>query len=394
MKKEKTSPLAEFEISVGFFDEYVDINMKGKTVFVVQNMMIAVQLAEHNKVVYVTSDVEKYNFFKRRVIGSILFGNDDRAFLVGQNGVKDYSKELKEILESLVNKEGNIMKFDYCIGNPPYGNTKKGIPALLSFNIFEQIKNYSKNVIWLCPSKFMYSTSEKLNKYIDIFNKDLTNYEIISNTNKMFGTLMPNVVILSFIENAIPIKKIPKKKDFSNKIEKEILNALSSTKHTLNDIRKPYGLSPKVNENDAKIFISKIMNNLDTKFYLNVSLANGSGEISWFSNKLKAIPVMEKNKEFDFLLHDYHCKSLIGNDNKIFLENLKNLMQTNLFKFALYVMQDDQCMKVRVYKYMPLLDYENLKTVNDVYNALGVSKSDANKFEKYLSTFSFNKKDK
>ena len=74
----------------------------------------------------------------------------------------------------------------------------------------------------------------------------------------MFGTLMPNVVILSFIENAIPIKKIPKKKDFSNKIEKEILNALSSTKHTLNDIRKPYGLSPKVNENDAKIFISKI----------------------------------------------------------------------------------------------------------------------------------------
>ena len=172
------------------------------------------------------------------------------------------------------------------------------------------------------------------------------------------------------------------------------MNALSSTKHTLNDIRKPYGLSKKVNENDAKIFISKIMNNLDTKFYLNVSLANGSGEISWFSNKLKAIPVMEKNKEFDFLLHDYHCKSLIGNDNKIFLENLKNLMQTNLFKFALYVMQDDQCMKVRVYKYMPLLDYENLKTVNDVYNALGVSESDANKFEKYLSTFSFNKKDK
>ena len=57
-------------------------------------------------------------------------------------------------------------------------------------------------------------------------------------------------------------------------------------------------------------------------------------------------------------------------------------------------MQDDQCMKVRVYKYMPLLDYENLKTVNDVYNALGVSESDANKFEKYLSTFSFNKKDK
>lgn len=108
MKKEKISPLTEFFISNDTFDKYVDKKMEGKTVLVIQNMEYAVQLARRNKVIYVTSDVAKYNTFKRIVIGSILFGNDDQAFLVGQNSIKDYSKELKEILESLVNKKGTL----------------------------------------------------------------------------------------------------------------------------------------------------------------------------------------------------------------------------------------------------------------------------------------------
>lgn len=151
MANKKAETFNEIYTSNGsWIDPFKNTNVIeiAKTVIVIQDCYLALKLALTKKVIYITFDKEKCDFFNDRILINPLFGGDDKGFFVPFNAEK---REV--IIENILKEEGfnENMKADLIIGNPPYeGN------GLLYLKILKAVKKFAidENVIWLCPSNF------------------------------------------------------------------------------------------------------------------------------------------------------------------------------------------------------------------------------------------------
>lgn len=151
MTNKKSETFNEIYTSTGsWIDSFKNKSIieNAKTVIVIQDCYQALKLALTKKVIYITFDKDKCDFFNTRILINTLFGGDDKGFFV------PFNVENREvIIENILKEEGfnENMKADLIIGNPPYeGN------GLLYLKILKAIKKFAidENVIWLCPSNF------------------------------------------------------------------------------------------------------------------------------------------------------------------------------------------------------------------------------------------------
>ena len=162
-----------------------------KTVIVIQDCYQALKLALTKKVIYITFDKDKCEFFNTRILINPLFGGDDKGFFVPFN-----VENREAIIENILKEEGfnENMKADLIIGNPPYeGN------GLLYLKILKAVKKFSKEIIWLCPTKWCDIITTQYNLENECRNY---NYESIIDVGNPFeGIAIDNVAIFHITEN-------------------------------------------------------------------------------------------------------------------------------------------------------------------------------------------------
>lgn len=145
-------------------------------------------------------------------------------------------------------------------------------------------------------------------------------------------------------------------------------------------------------ENNLNSFIEK---SSSKKFYLNVNRVStepGKGETQWFSNILKEVDILTKDEEVDFSKKHTKRKNIIECPTKEYGENLKNLMLNGLvLKYSLWLVQDNQAIYQAQFKYVPNIDYKNIKMDEELLSACGFTPEEIENMMDYLKNFDFSK---
>lgn len=166
---------------VGFASKF-KTDGKQKKVLVIRDYQNAVEYAKTCEVIYVTDNSELAAKFNKEV-GDELFGNNDKAILVNQ-------KSWDSILSwfpILKDEEGNEVKFDVCIGNPPYKNG-------LHLKILQETVKHADNVVFIHPAKWLQFPTRERPSFLNGIIKDFTMIER-SIANNTFGINDGDLVI-------------------------------------------------------------------------------------------------------------------------------------------------------------------------------------------------------
>ena len=123
-------------------------DFKNKFVLVVHDLQAAIVMSRFNKVVYITDDEDKYDWFKRNVVYKSAFGKDDAAYFIQQ----DWTSELKDIFDELV--KDMKKKFDCCIMNPPWGTA---VDSTIDVKIWKICQKYCKEIAMISSGAYLYS---------------------------------------------------------------------------------------------------------------------------------------------------------------------------------------------------------------------------------------------
>lgn len=148
---------------IGFPSKFrVNENETEKTVLVIRDYNLAEMYAKTCKVIYITDRKEFAQKFANNVIDASIFGTGDIALYVPKEDIWSnvYAWWPK-------NEKGELMKFDVCIGNPPY---KSG----LHLKILEQTVKHADNVVFIHPAAWLQFPTRKRPKYLNGRIKDFT----------------------------------------------------------------------------------------------------------------------------------------------------------------------------------------------------------------------------
>ena len=78
---------------------------------------------------------------------------------------------------------------------------------------------------------------------------------------------------------------------------------------------------------------------------------------------------------------------------RLYAENLFAALQRPLLRFGLWLIQDDQSMNTKVYKYFPDIDYSKVNTDEDILIQVGCEDPDERKeILDYVNNFDFTQK--
>lgn len=387
MKNITTEPAANSKIIP---NEYYAL--EGQTVCVIRMVAVALKLSLKNRVLYITDDEEQYDQFKKLVINNKEFGNDDNALLV-KNGNKNFlCQKLYDNMGKFL-EMNNMKKFDYIIGNPPYG--QHGMGSLdLHFEIAEKcIGMYKNEMIFLMPDRLGHSTSEKFDKWRERFNM----ISSITDKGAPFKDATASVAVYVFKNHAVDEVDVNGRKyktlsdivpfsEYENQFMKKLFN------NTPNFFPyRPIGKQNKEGEG-GKTFNDTFFSRFSDTLYFAIScLANGAGQgkgifISSDDTQL----VFKKTDLIEYLFaHKNFCKAISIFKTKKAAINYVSALQRPLLRFGLAKLQDDQNMTSRVRTYIPDIDWNDDQSQTDVGILLltGFSKKDAEEFSNYCENF-------
>ena len=118
-----------------------------------------------------TETIDKLIGFREQVLKIIDYYKDSQIYII------TYKVDNSDIINKIKDLEN--MKFDVCIGNPPFSG--KGNPLYLQ--ILEKCNVIAKNIVWICPSQWVknYKDSSYLTNVKNNTCKNLISHEHISN---------------------------------------------------------------------------------------------------------------------------------------------------------------------------------------------------------------------
>ena len=279
------------------------------------------------------------------------------------------------------------MKFDICVGNPPYGVKKQGTRNI-HFNIAKTVLNFVADggvMSFIMPAKCVYDTNMYSEREM-LRNSGCENIEVLENTNDIFKTNMAvNVGIYKFVKNSKNYDKkleegyIDSLYDEPTKIYMRIMNTGDTMFNSFNTTLR--------NKERTESALNDFLNSMNKEYYFNINFANGSKNGKWINNS--TIYSIEKEKQS--LIDDKSCRRIFGfnEDERTYAENLRNSMMRPLLKFGLWLQQDDQSMNSKVYKYFPKIEWEKAFTDEDILKQVGAKEDEINIILDYVNNFDF-----
>ena len=306
------------------------------------------------------------------------------------------------------------MKFDYILGNPPFGSTGGDTLHLKCIDKIYDL--FNKKMIVIMPFGFVTKDTKSFKNYQIKFAPKLQYVKEISGDN-FEGTAMPSAAIYEFTNEETKTTILEdisgnktEKSDLTNvsqftPYEEEIIKYLESqgSQLTINagnvDKRKKE-LIGMTNDESYNYLLNKLINNcLSLKENLAnlyssgiiCSRANGGMNGKYFSSQ--SGQVYNTYNEFEKYFIDKFKSTgyavILHKSNKA-AENCKIALQNSLLRFILYKTQLDQSMSInRVYKYVPAIDWEDERCLTDegLLEMCGCSKDKAKEYAEYVKKY-------
>lgn len=274
-------------------------------------------------------------------------------------------------------KKGN---FDIIIGNPPYGEKDIG-DRQFHYKITESLlEKYNDKMIIVMPGRIASSVDNRFDHYKKVFT---CLSSMVNVGNPFIGFANVNVDIFTF-ENHNVDKVNIRGKEYKSLFD--ITPFSDYENQFMNKIKSDYA---KTHWHFMGYDKTKYNSILDD-YSFSVNRENGAMNGNFFSNVLINEPVKNKNTMVKFL-KNYNVvrKAVFSSNNKDEMINLKNAMKRALLRFGLIHMQEDQNMALKVFEYIPNIDWNDVKTQTDegILEMVGFSKEKAEEYAKYVKDY-------
>ena len=305
-----------------------------------------------------------------------------------------------------------VKKFDYIIGNPPFGSVGGDTLHLKCLDMVYD--KFTKKMLIIMPWGFVTKDTRSFKKYQIKFAPKLQYVKEIAGNN-FEGTCMPSAAIYEFTneENEITILE-----DLSgNKIEKSDLTNISlftpyeeeiiKYLETINPIKVCYTgggydrywkiIKNKLNESDfynwRKTNIDKLVKNIKANYYNNSYLItncdNGARNGNYMTSKTGLIiNGFENLYKWSFTIKSAYRVVIFNSEKSAY--NCKLALERSLFRFILYKTQIDQHIyDKKTYKYIPAINWEDEHCLTDegLLEMCGCPKDKAKEYAEYVNNY-------
>jgi hypothetical protein len=387
--KPKQRIFMKFQANIPFkltklFYEKLGEQPVNKRVLVIRDLFTAMHASIDNAVTFVTDDKEACELFNKNVVSNDEFGNDDTVLLVdteiNKNAWKDFIKEL-----------ANMPKFDVIIGNPPYGQRGMGSLDLHYEIAAELFGKYNEKMIFIMPGRIGFSTSEKFDKW----KKKFTNLSNMENVGNPFENVAIASVYIFTFENhnvdKVTVKGIEYNSLFDispfTEYENKFMSVLKNDTPNYNSYC-PLGNDKTVN---AKQFNDRYFERFNKNSILTISSKANGGMNAQFLSSADEKYIFDNHEDLKKMLYNRKnvCKVFSEFNIMNAAENYIAAIQRPLCRFGLSKMQDDQNMTERCYRYIPNIDWSDVRTKTDegILEMVGFSKEESKEFAEYTKNY-------
>ena len=285
------------------------------------------------------------------------------------------------------------MKFDIVVGNPPYGKATHG-NLDIHFKILKTSLDFCVNKLcFIMPGKALQTNIKPI--YLNVLKNAVCVKAELQDKNIFKNTNMQETAIYYCDRNANPDdydKKLDVDANLYNNLDdicKLFIDKMSTMKEL--EIYKTYTHS-NIKEEMDKMINSVIKSLSDDYYYLNVNRANGALGAKWISPVLEKEGIKTKDEEIEYITTYTAKKNILKCPSLKYGENLKKLMiDGKVLRLSLWLMQENQDMYQKVFKYVPDIDYTTIDTDEKLLSACGFTSDEIVKVMKYLNDFDFSK---
>ena len=265
--------------------------------------------------------------------------------------------DLKKAIENKWKDKVKDMKFDYILGNPPYGMDKKGSNKMLHWQIYKTVRDFCPNgkINIVCPMKWHINS----NPCFDWVRKDmwehLASFEFVK-SEYFKGPQMDDPAIqyidMSLTHNKCNLEKFfdidggtVKMKISNNKVEQKIEDILFDKDNNMfthiirvdNEFKKDIEHETKFSE---YLNSDKIDKRFSKKYYIN-PLYTITKDVNLFSKINLEQPILTKDEEKEYLIKNNSSSfHIFSSNDKSYLENLKYLMTTWIIRYGFDKLDD------------------------------------------------------
>ena len=307
------------------------------------------------------------------------------------------------------------MKFDYIVGNPPFGSVGGDTLHLKCLDMVYD--KFIKKMLIIMPWGFVTKDTRSFKKYQIKFAPKLQYVKEILGNN-FEGTKMASAAIYEFTNEKSETTILEdlsgnktEKSDLTNislftPYEEEIIKYLESQGQQLIKWAGGHGHCTKRSLNKEGIFDEKQINKLineaiiknsqhlykhNSKTFLITNVVNGGMNGTFMS--LKAGLIFTNVDDLIRLFLERSINSgyaIIVLDSIKYAENCKKALQNPLLRFTCYKTQLDRTMVInRVYKYIPAIDWEDERCLTDegLLEICGCPKDKAKEYAEYVKNY-------